>query len=65
MNKEFDCGPGYDDNDKYVKTKIKSYRDKMNTNFRGKKELKENTSYKCFSLIMLDSVIRLNKPYHL
>ena len=37
----------------------------MNTNFRGKKELKGNTSYKCFSLIMLDSVIRLNKPYHL
>ena len=25
---------------------------------------KENTSYKCFSLIMLDSVIRVNKKYY-
>ena len=33
----------------------------MNTNFQGKKIPKENVSYKCLSLIMLDSVIRENK----
>ena len=33
MNKEFDCEPGYDDNDKYVKTKIKSYGDKNEYKF--------------------------------
>ena len=36
----------------------------MNTNFQGKKVPKENASYKCLSLIMLDSVIRANKKFH-
>ena len=36
----------------------------MNTNFQAKKVLKENASYKCLSLIMLDSVIRVNKKYY-
>ena len=61
MNIEFDSGPTYGENDKYVKTKIKQYGDKVNTNFQGKKIPKENASYKCFSLIMLDSVIRVSK----
>ena len=54
----------YVDNDKYIKTKIKSYGDKVNTNFQGKKEPKENASCKCLSLIMLDFDIRINKKYH-
>ena len=29
-----------------------------------KKRPKENTSYKCLSLIMLDSVVKVNKKYH-
>ena len=41
--------------------KIKLYGDKVNTNFQGKKIPKENASFKCLSLIMLDSVIRVNK----
>ena len=36
----------------------------MNTNFQGKKVPKETGSYKCLSLIMLDSVIRVNKKYY-
>ena len=36
----------------------------MNTNFQGKKVPKENASYKSLSLIMLDSVIRVNKKYY-
>ena len=35
MNIEFDSEPVY--GDKYIKTKIKQYRDKINTNFQGKK----------------------------
>ena len=37
MNIELDSEPVYSDNDKYIKTKIKSYGDKINTNFQGKK----------------------------
>ena len=64
MEKEFDCEPVYDDSDKYIKTKMKLYGDKVNTNFQGKKIPKENTSYKCLSLLMLDFVIRVNKKYY-
>ena len=64
MNIEFDSEPVYGDNDKYIKTKIKSYGDKVNTNFQGKKVPKENASYKCLSLIIVDSVIRINKKYY-
>ena len=64
MNTKFDSEPVYGDNDKYIKTKIKLYGDKINTNFQGKKIPKENASYKCLSLIMLDSVIRANKKYY-
>ena len=45
MNNEFDSEPVYGDSDKYIKKKIKSYGDKVNTNFQGKKIPKENTSY--------------------
>ena len=56
--------PFYGGSDKYIKTKIKSYGDKVNTNFQGKKVPKEGASHKCLSLTMLDSVIRENKKYH-
>ena len=44
--------------------KIKSYGDIVNTNFQVKKIPKENISYKCLSLIKLDSVIRVSKKYY-
>ena len=47
MNIEFDSEPVYGDNNKYIKTKIKMYEDRVNTNFQGKKVPKENASYKC------------------
>ena len=63
LNKEFDSEPVY--GDKYIRTKIKEYGDKTNTNFQGKKMSNENESYKCLSLIMLESVIkRQNKKYY-
>ena len=56
INIKFESEPVYRNNDKYIKTKIKSYRDKVNTDFQGKKVPKENVSYKCFSLIVFESV---------
>ena len=64
LNIEFDSEPVYGDGDKYIKTKIKMFEDRVNTNFQGKKVPRENASYKCLSLIMLDSVIRVNKKYY-
>ena len=42
MNIEFDSEPVYGDNDKYIKTKIKMYENKVNINFQGKEVPKEN-----------------------
>ena len=64
LNIEFDTEPVYGDVDKYIKTKIKMYGDRVNTNFQGKKVPKENASFKCLSLIMLDSAIRVNEKYY-
>ena len=64
LSVEFDSEPVYGDDDKYIKTKTKMYGERVNTNFQGKKVPKENASYKCISLIMLDSVIRANKKYY-
>ena len=44
MDIKFDSEPVYGDNEKYIKTKIKIHKDKVNTNFQGKKVQKENSS---------------------
>ena len=44
MNIEFDSEPVYGDVDKYLKTKIKLYGDRVGINFQGKKISKENAS---------------------
>ena len=60
MNKEFDREPTYEDNsnNKYMKSKIKEFRDRIDTNFYNKKIPKEKIPYKFLSLIMLESVFR-------
>ena len=40
------------------------YEDRVNTDFQGKEVPKEDASYKCLSLIMLDFVIRVSKNYY-
>ena len=42
---EFDSETVYGDNDYYIKTKIKKYDNKMNTNFQGKKIPKGDAFY--------------------
>ena len=41
MNIELDSKPVYGDNDKYIKTKINLYGDKIKTNFQSKKYQKK------------------------
>ena len=65
IGKKCDAEPIY--SDKYIKTKIKSYNNDIRTNFHGegnsKKVPKESCTYKCFSVISLDSVIQMGKKY--
>ena len=37
LNIKFESGPVYGDVDKYIRTKIKIYGDRVNTNFQGQK----------------------------
>ena len=64
LNINFDSEAVYGDNEKYIKAKIKIYEDKGNTNFQGKKLSKENTTYKCLSLVMLDFAVRKRRKYY-
>ena len=66
IGKKFDAEPVY--SDQYIKTKIKSDNKDIRTNFHGesnsRKVPKQNCSYKCLSLISLDSVIQMGKKYY-
>ena len=61
---EFDSEPVYGDTDSYIKTKVKMFDNKVNTNLQGKETPKGDSSYKCLLLIMLDSVIKVGKKYY-
>ena len=52
----FDIAPVY--NNKYLKTKIKSYEGKINTNCC------DNKVPKCLSVILIDSVFRTGENYY-
>ena len=52
-------------NDKYIKTKIKIYNDKVYTNFQHNKMPKDNEYCACLSVILLDSIfVNSNKEYY-
>ena len=61
---EFNSKPVYGDDEKYIKTKIKTYGDSVITNFHSKKIPKEEAPCKCLSIIMLDSVIKAKRKYY-
>ena len=50
-----------DGDDQYIKTKIKTYKDNITTNFYNKKgskkEVEEKIPHKCLSIIIIDSVL--------
>ena len=64
MKINFESKPAHGDDDKYLKTKIQIYENKMIANFHNKKMPKEKAPCKCLSIIILDSVIKANKKYH-
>ena len=55
-------------NDKYINTKIKTYKDSITTNFYDKTGFKEvpeeKVPHKCLSIIILDSVIYAYEKYY-
>ena len=56
--------PVYGDDDKYIKTKIKTYERSIITNFHNKKTPKEKAPCRCLSIIMIDSIIKANNKYY-
>ena len=67
MNIDFNTKTTYgDDDDKYIKTRIKTYKDSINTNFYNKNGSKkeEKVPHKYLSIIILDSVIYAYEKYH-
>ena len=63
IKNEFDSKPVH--NEKNIKTKIKSYNGKINTNVHNNKIPKEGSHYICLSLIFIDLVYRKDTDYHL
>ena len=67
MSIDFDSKATFGDDNKYIKTKIKTYEDSITTNFCDKKESKETPEEKvpckCLSITMLDSILYAYKKY--
>ena len=51
-------------NDKYIKIKIKIHNYRINTNFQGNKIPKDNECSACLSVVLLDSVVNVDKKYY-
>ena len=68
IDTEFNPKPTYGDDDKYIKTKIKTYEGNITTYFYNKKGSKkvpeENIPHKCLSIIILDSVLYAYEKYY-
>ena len=68
MKIDFNTKTAYDDDDKYIKTKIKTYKDSITTNFYNKNGSKkipeEKVPHKCLSIIILDSIIYAYEKYY-
>ena len=68
MKIDFNTKTTYGDDDKYIKTKIKTYKDSIITNFYNKNGSKkipeEKVPHKCLSIIILDSIIYAYEKYY-
>ena len=52
------------DGNKYIKTKIKTFKDIIITNFHNKKVPEEKIPCKYLSIIVIDSVIKTDNKYY-
>ena len=64
MSIDFGSKPIFGNYDKYIKTKTKTYKYSITTNFHNKKVSKDEIRYKCVSIIMLDSVLYAYEKYN-
>ena len=64
MSIDFDSRPVYGDDDKHIKTKIRTFKDSIITYFHNKKMPKEKVQSKYLSMIMLDFVLNVYEKYH-
>ena len=73
MQVDFNTKTTYDDDDKYIKLKLKTYKDSITTNFYNKSESEkipeEKVPHKCLCVIILvhffnDSIIYAYEKYH-
>ena len=68
MKIDFNTKTTYGDDDKYIKTKIKTYKDSITTNFYNKNGSKkipeEKVPHKCLSIVILDSIIYAFEKYY-
>ena len=64
MSIDFESKPTYGYDNKYIKTKIKTYADIKITNFHHEKMPKEKVPCKCLSIIMPDSVTESDEKYY-
>ena len=62
MKIDFESKPVYGNDDKYIKTKIKTYEKSIITNVHNKITPKEKDPCKCLLITMIDSVA--NKKYY-
>ena len=58
-NVKFHSQPIYDD--KYIKTKVKTFNSMINTLFSGDEIPKEKNHYNCIATICIDSVLRVDE----
>ena len=61
MKINFESKPVYGDDDKCLKKKMKIYADNIITNFHNKKMPKEKAPCKCISIILIDSVVKIEE----
>ena len=68
MKIDFNTKTTYGDDDKYIKTRIKTYKDSIITNFYDKTGFKEvpeeKIPHECLSIIIIDSVLYAYKKYY-
>ena len=68
MKIDFNTKATYSDDDKYIKTRIKTHKDSIARNCYNKngskKITEEKVPHKCLSIIILDSVIYAYEKYH-
>ena len=62
IKRKIDSEPVY--NEKYLKAKIKSCKEKINTNFHDNKIPKNSSQFICLSVILINSVFRTGKNYY-